>query len=241
MDLGFVGTGTIAAAVVAGIAGDGHRIVVSERSVAQSKRLAEQFDSVTVAANQEVLDRSEVVFLGLLAGHAPEVLAGLRFRAGQLVISFIAEIALEEMAAMVAPAEAVAIMLSFPAIANGGSPILALGDATLVREIFSPANSVFALQSTAELNAYLCAQAVLSPAVLMVASAADWMGGQGVDRASGEAFLRALVASNLQAGDCRDTLAALSTPGGYNLRLREALERSGLETALSKGLDDLKG
>lgn len=241
MDLGFVGTGTIAAAVVAGIAGDGHRIVVSERSVAQSKRLAEQFDSVTVAANQEVLDRSEVVFLGLLAGHAPEVLAGLRFRAGQRVISFIAEIALEEIAAMVAPAEAVAIMLPFPAIANGGSPILALGDATLVREIFAPANSVFALQSAAELSAYLCAQAVLSPAVLMVASAADWMGAQGVDRVAGEAFLRALVASSLQAGDCRDTLAALSTPGGYNLRLREALQRSGLETALSKGLDDLKG
>lgn len=241
MDLGFIGTGTIAAAVVVGIADDDHRIVVSERNTAQSSRLAERFGTVTMATNQAVVDGSEVVFLGLLAGHAPEVLTDLTFRAGQRVISFIAEIALEDIATMVAPAEAVAIMLPFPAIAKGGSPILTLGDATLVREIFAPANAVFALQSPAELNAYLCAQAVLSPALLLVASAADWMNNQGVDHAAGEAFLRALVGSSLQAGDCRQTLTALSTPGGYNLRLRQAMEHSGMETALTKGLDDLKG
>jgi pyrroline-5-carboxylate reductase len=241
MQLGFIGTGTITAAVVEGIAGHGHRIVVSERSAAQSAQLAARFEAVTVADNQSVVDQSEVVLVGLLAQHAPEVLAGLQFRAGQRVISFVAELSLEAMAAMVAPAEAVAIMLPFPAIARGGSPILTLGDASLVREIFGGANSVYPLQSVAELNAYLCAQAVLSPAVLMVGAAAEWMAAQGIEAAAGEAFLRALVASGLQGGTCRDTLAALSTPGGYNLRLRQHMERAGLEAALFTGLDALKG
>ena len=239
MDLGFIGTGTIAAAVVTAIAQDGHRITVSERSKAQSAGLAAQFDAVAVADNQTVVDRSDVVFLGLLAAQAPQILAGLRFQAGQRVISFIAEIPLEDISAMITPAQAMAIMLPFPAIAQGGSPILTLGDAALVREIFCPTHTIFALQTAADLNAYLCAQAVLSPAISMVASAADWMEQQGVDRATGEQFLRALVASNLEASDCRATLAALATHGGYNLRLLNLMQVAGLEGALSKGLNAL--
>jgi pyrroline-5-carboxylate reductase len=239
MDLGFVGTGTIAAAVVRGLAGERHRIVVSARGAAQSARLAAEFACVSVAENQSVVDRSEVIFLGLLAAQAPEVLGGLRFRAGQRVISFIAEIALDEIAAMVAPAEAVAIMLPFPAIAQGGSPILSLGDAALLREIFCPANQVFEMADAAELRAYLCAQAVLSPTLLLLAETADWLQGQGVDPAQADRFLRALVGSNLQAGPCRDTLAALATPGGYNLRLRQGMERGGLQDLLLQGLQAL--
>ncbi|WP_295533930.1 NAD(P)-binding domain-containing protein [uncultured Thioclava sp.] len=240
MKLGFIGTGTIAAAIVTGLAPERHQITVSERSRTHAARLSQAFDCVSVAANQDVIDRSDIVFLGLLAAHAPAVLASLRFRKGQRVISFIAEMPLDEIATRVAPAKAAAIMLPFPAIAQGGSPILTLGDVALVREIFSPANHVFALQSVGELNAYLCAQAVLSPALLMIASTADWLERQGVERAQGESFLRALIGANLQAGPCRETLEALSTPGGYNLRLRQSLEQAGLEESLRQGLDALR-
>jgi pyrroline-5-carboxylate reductase len=240
MDLGFIGTGAIAAAVVTGIAGEGHRVVVSSRGAAQAARLAAAFDCVDVAGNQGVVDRSEVVFLGLLAAQAPDVLQALRFRAGQRVISFIAEIALDEISALVAPAEAVAVMLPFPAIAQGGSPILTLGDAALVRAIFCPANTVFEMADAEELRAFLCAQAVLSPAVLLLAGAADWLQGQGVEMARADGFLRALVGANLRAGSCRETLAALATPGGYNLRLRQSLEREGLQAMLTAGLQALQ-
>lgn len=241
MRLGFIGTGTIAAAVVRGIAHDGHAITVSERGAAQSAALARAFDSVAVSANQGVIDASDVLFLGLLPQVAPEILASLRFRADQRVISFMAGVALDRLAALVAPARAEAIMLPFPGIAKGGSPILALGDTELVSAIFGAANTVFEMKDAAALDAYLCAQAVLSPAVLMVARAADWLAGQGVERAEGEAFLRVLVGSSLIAGDCRTTLAALDTPGGYNQRLRLTVERAGLDSALADGLDVLKG
>ena len=67
MRIGVLGTGTIATAVVRGIAGDGHQISVSERSAENSAALAAEFGNVTVADNQAVLDRSDVVFLGLMA------------------------------------------------------------------------------------------------------------------------------------------------------------------------------
>lgn len=238
MRLGFLGTGSIAEAVVRGLAPAGHEITVSERSAARAARLAGDFANVSVAGNQGVVEASEVVFLGLMAEQAAEILRGLQFREGQRIVSFMAGMPLEEVAALVGPAQAVAVMLPYPGIAQGGSPILALGDVAVIETLFAPANTVYRLRDAAELEAYLCAQAVLSPAVQLVGVAAEWLGG---DVAQGEAFLRHLVGSSLMSGECQSMLAALNTEGGYNQRLRQHMEAARLREALCEGLDRLAG
>jgi pyrroline-5-carboxylate reductase len=240
MRLGFLGTGSIAAAVVEGIAGDGHVIIVSERNAERAATLAAAHANVTVAANQQVIDASDVIFLGLMAEAAGDILGALRFRPGQKVVSLMAGASLDRVARMVAPAEAAAIMLPFPGIARGGSPILVLGDDGLVGELFGTRNTVFALQGAAELDAYLCAQAVLSPAVQMVADAARWLGARIADPAQGEAFLRQLVGSSLVDSACTPLLAALDTPGGFNRRLRTHMQEAGTVVTLAAGLDRLE-
>ncbi|MDE4134989.1 NAD(P)-binding domain-containing protein [Phaeobacter sp. QD34_3] len=239
MRIGVIGTGTIAGAVVRGIAGDGHQITVSERSAAVSAELAGAFDTVSVAPNQTVLEQSDVIFLGLMAEAAPSILAPLVFRADQQVISFMAGIDPEQLQALVAPAQAAAVMMPFPGIARGGSAIMALGDIDLVKAIFGARNTVFALSDTAELDAYICAQAVLSPVARMVGDAADWLGTRVSDPAQGEAFLRMLVASSLADTGCTDLIEALNTPGGYNQRLRQHMEAAGQTGDLRSGLDGL--
>lgn len=127
MRLGFVGTGTIASATVRGIAGGGHQITVSDRGAAHAARLAAEFENVSIADNQGVIDQSDTLFIGLMAESAPDILSRLTFRADQQVISFMAGLPLDALAPLVAPAHAAAIMLPFPGIAQGGSPILAIG------------------------------------------------------------------------------------------------------------------
>lgn len=240
MRIGVIGIGTIASAVVEGIAGDGHDIAVSRRSAAQSARLASAHEGVTVHDNQAVLDCSDVIFLGLMANAAAEILTPLTFRADQRVISLMADCPLERVGQMVHPASAAAVMIPFPGIAQGGSPALGYGDTDLLQELFGARNSIFALCSEAELAAYNCAQAVLSPSIRMVADAADWLGARIEDRAQGEAFLRALVGSSLTGSDCATLLAALDTPGGYNQRLRNHMDGADMRDALAEGLDRLE-
>lgn len=235
MKLGFLGTGTIASAVVRGLAGQGHQIRISPRSRARAEELAAEYPDVSIAANDVVVAHSEVVFLGLLAAQAPEVLAGLPFRAGQQVVSFMADMSLDQAATLVAPAQACAIMLPYPGIAQGGSPILALGDMTVLNALFTPRNRIFEMQSQAQLAAYLSAQAVLSPVAQLVGTAADWLG----DGPAGESFLRLLVTSSLSGQDSAALIAALNTEGGYNQRLRQHMERAGTPETLRAGLDGL--
>ncbi|MDU8928179.1 NAD(P)-binding domain-containing protein [Alisedimentitalea sp. MJ-SS2] len=240
MRIGVIGTGVIASAAVRGIVGDGHEIAVSERSASHARALAEEFDNIRVADNQGVVDGSDVIFLGLMAEVAPEVLGALEFREGQRVITFMAGATLEEADAMVRPAHAVAIMMPFPNIAKGGSAIMMMGDGELVREVFGARNQVFELNGQKEMAAYLCAQALVSPVTRMISDAADWLGKRVDDRAQAEAFLRRLIASNLMESECGPLIEALNTPGGYNQRLRLHMEESGMADTLHAGLDELE-
>jgi len=240
MRIGVIGCGNIASAVVHGIAKDGHQFTVSERSERYSKALSEAYSNVTVASNQAVADASEIIFLGLLADRAPEVLGAIQFREGQQIISFMAGATLNQADQLVLPAHAVALMMPFPGIAEGGSPIIVQGDADLVRTVFGAHNSIFALSNSSEMAAYLCAQATLSPVAQMLEDAAQWLGERVQDTDQGEAFLRALVVSSLSNRKCADLIEALNTPGGYNQKLRVHMEANGMGAALKVGLDGLE-
>ena len=241
MRIGVIGTGVIATAVVHGIAGDGHRITVSERSAANASALDAAYENVSTADNQTVLDQSDIVFLGLMAEQAAGVLGGLRFRPDQKVLTFMAGATKDEAAALVAPAQMAAIVMPYPGVAQGNSLVMMQGDAPLVREIFEPSNRVFVCSDAEELQAYLTAQAVLSPAARLVEAAADWLGQRASDKAAAEEFLRVLVGSSLLGSDCGPLLAALNTEGGYNQRLRLHMEQTGMVDALEAGLDALQG
>lgn len=240
MRLGFIGTGVISSAVVRGLAGQGHEIRVSARSNARSAALAAEFPEVQIAELQQILDASEVVFLGLMLEQAPEILGALQFPAGLKVVSFMAGADLDQVAALVAPAEPAAVMMPFPNIAQGGSAIMALGDSALLNRIFAPRNRVFALQNAAELDAYLCAQAVLSPVARLTADAASWLGTRVSDPTLAEAFLRMLISTGLADTPAQDLIEALNTPGGFNQRLRQHMEAQGISADLLQGLGNLE-
>lgn len=240
MRIGVIGTGVIATAVVESIARDGHQIIVSERSVENSRRLAAQFDAVSVAPNQAVLEQCDTVLIALMANQAADVLEPLDFDRRHQVISLMAGVSRDAMIRLTAPARFRAVMLPFPNVAQPGAPVLVQGETGLVRELFAQRNSIFEAADAAELDAYLSAQAVLSPAVQLVNDAAKWLGARVNDSDQGERFLRELVGSNLVGGKSAALLKALSTPGGYNQRLREHMVQRGMGAALTEGLDGLE-
>lgn len=240
MRIGVLGCGTIARAAVEGIVSDGHEITVSERNAHHAAFLDKTYGNVSVADNQGVVDACDVLLLGLMADTAKEVLPALTFREDQRAITFMAGATLEEASAMVRPARATAIMMPFPAIAQGGTPILMYGDRDLVTEIFGSRNTIFPVRDVEEMAAYLCAQAVLSPVARMVGDASSWLGERVWDIEQGERFLRLLVASNLSSTECAPLIEALNTPGGYNQKLRLHMETKGISADLKSGLTKLE-
>src|SRR3546814_5110849 len=79
--LGFIGTGTIAAAIVAGLALSGEEpILLSPRNADIAARLSARFSHVGVANdNQAVLDQTDLVILAVRPPIADSVLEDLKF------------------------------------------------------------------------------------------------------------------------------------------------------------------
>ena len=241
MRIGVIGCGTIASALVPRLARDGHDVVVSERSHAHSSALSLAHENVSVANNQGVVDRADLIVVAVMAEAAEGVLTNLEFRSDQSVISMMAGASLADLNLWVSPANAPAILLPFPNVATPGAPVIAMGDVMALRGMLEPDNLIYTVKNQAELDAALAAQAVLSPAVAMVEVASMWLGDRVADPAAGEAFLRALVGSNLMAGPCAPLLDALNTTGGYNQRLRQHMQGVGTLDHLTDGLNTLGG
>jgi pyrroline-5-carboxylate reductase len=240
MKIGVIGTGTIASAVITGIANEGHQIVVSNRSAAKAERLKATFPNIEIADNQSVIDASDVIFLGTTAEVADQVLAELVFRPDQRVISFMVGISARQILALVAPASFDSTMIPFPSIAHGGSPVLVCPESALVKSLFETENTIFSFETTDQMDAYLTAQAVLSPALKVTEVAAQWLAKRTGDTAIADQFLRLLVGSTLSSSSLLDALTDLNTPGGLNAELREHLAELGGYDAVLSGLDRLE-
>ncbi len=62
MRVGFIGTGEITTAMVRGLAGCGHQILVSPRNAKRAAALAAEVPEVTVAPNDRIVAGSDIVF-----------------------------------------------------------------------------------------------------------------------------------------------------------------------------------
>ena len=62
MKIGVIGTGTIATAVIHGIADDDHHIFISSRNAQNAKVLSDAYDNVLICENQDIIDKSDVIF-----------------------------------------------------------------------------------------------------------------------------------------------------------------------------------
>ena len=92
MKLGFIGTGNITVAVVNGICGSKisfRKILVSPRNKGKALKLSKKFKKVSIAkTNQEVIDKSNWVFLAITPKVGERIIPKLKFRSNQKIISF---------------------------------------------------------------------------------------------------------------------------------------------------------
>ena len=127
MVIGFIGTGVISEAMIHGLCNAASYvdpILISKRSADRSARLAARYPNVEViGANQDLVNRSDWVFVGVLPSQMSEVLEPLEFRATQKIISLAAGVSLKSLHSMVAPCEQVTRAIPMPPIEFGSGPI----------------------------------------------------------------------------------------------------------------------
>ena len=252
MRVGFLGTGEITAAMVRGLAGQGHTILVSPRNAIVAATLSAEVPGVSIAPNEDVVAHSDVVFLCLLASVARDILPTLTFRADQTVISVMVDAPLAKLRQLCAPATDIAITIPLPPIAQGGCPLPVYPASPVLDALFGARNLILPQPSEQALNAHLGASALCSPILDQLLTATGWLADHTGNPGAAEAYIAAMIRGYLPKraaeGDLATALKKLSTEGGLNATLRAAMApakdslRHGLQGFHTRlGLTDTKG
>lgn len=243
---GVLGVGSIAAAIVTGLC-DGVAgppgVVLSPRNAERSADLAARFPSTRVAAdNQAVVDAADVVVVCLLPGSAADVLAGLRFREGQAVVSAVAGLPVRRLADLVAPATDVARSIPLPAVATRASATPVHPATAAATGLYDRLGGSLVIADEAAYEATSAASATVAAYFRYLGTVAGWLSGHGIAAADARRYVAdtfAALAEELGAPEADfDALArAHATPGGLNEQLARDLDDAGVYDAVRAGLD----
>ena len=101
MKLGFIGTGNISSDVITGICKSKlsfKKIIISKRNKTKSQFLKKKFKNKIIIArnNQDVIDNSDWIFLGVLPKVGEKILPGLKFKSNQTLVSFMSTVNLKQ-------------------------------------------------------------------------------------------------------------------------------------------------
>lgn len=249
--LGFVGTGTIAEAVVTGLGKTGFSdtpIVVSPRSESVAARLATAHRNVSVAlSNQDVLDRSDLVFLAVRPQIVEEVVRALRFRSGHHIVSFVAATPLDRLLEWINQPVRLsqAIPLPFVADLQGATAIHPPDEVS--NAIFSALGTAVEVESKREFDLLAAASSIMGTYFGILDAASAWLESQGLARGAGDAYLRQLFAGldhtarSKPATSFVELVDEHSTRGGLNEQVLKDFRAFGGTEALEKALDRVLG
>lgn len=221
--LGFIGTGSIASALVEGFSSGAQAfpVLVSPRNEARSRNLEQRWPNVRRAgSNQDVLEGSDVVFIALRAPAAGEVVPRLDFRADQRVISLIPVIPHAQILDWVQPASQVFKALPMPFVARhlGQIPYFPAGEgaAAVLGHLCEP----LPMQQERDLIRFITATTVTSTFYSFMQAVHDWCVAGGIPPESAKSYLASYFSALTRMAEGEPTFAALAaeaaTPGGLN-------------------------
>ncbi|EGZ28879.1 hypothetical protein PHYSODRAFT_537479 [Phytophthora sojae] len=246
--LGLLGTGKIGSAVFTGFCSANgwqpKHAYVSVRTKAKAEALVAKFPGrVSIgASNQEIVDQSDVVFIGLLPHVAREELPKLSF-AGKKVVSMMATIPYDELLLLVQlPRESVVRSVPLPAAAKRAGPILAYPDNAFARELFAQVGTPVMVAEEAEITKLTGITALISFFYATCDTTQQWCVNNGVGgQASRDyiaSFFHALATAGAEStegfGEMADEAA---TPGGLNEQVHRALQGNGGYELVADQLD----
>ena len=248
-DIGIVGVGAIAEAIVTGLCeGEGSpaSIHLSPRGASRASRLAARYPSVHVAdGNQAAVGRSDVVLLCVRPQDADAALSDLTFRARQAVISVMAGIQIDALCTLVAPAEPIVRAIPLPAVATRAGLTAIHPPHELARAIFEPLGGVMAVDDERGFDALSASTATIAAHLAYLDTISRWLADRGIEQSDATRYVAAVfgaLSGTLLGTPPHDfgTLAdEYATAGGTNEQFLTALRRAGTFNIVGRALDDV--
>jgi pyrroline-5-carboxylate reductase len=249
MPIGFIGVGKITSAVIEGLCTslmEKTQIFLSPRNEANGRLLTEKYKQVErLDANQQVIDRSEIVFIAVRPAVAMEVLQSLAFRENQLVISLVPLLKKSELLTAVHPATKVVRAVPTPAVMQHTGPIILFNSNDTVTQLFRHLGQPVEVANEQQLHALWTLTGLITPFYDLLDELSRWTISNGVDPVTASEYVTsmfqalAFAAAQNKPINFKELARHAETPNGMNEQAGKEIREKGAHLAWGIASDNL--
>tara|TARA_B100000780_G_scaffold186637_1_gene131071 strand:- start:122 stop:889 length:768 start_codon:yes stop_codon:yes gene_type:complete len=249
MNIGFIGTGRIASAVITGICSSKisyKKIIISHRNKSISKSLVKKFKKISIAQdNQEIVNSCEWVFLSVTPTVGEKVIKNLKFKSNQTIISFISTITLNQLKKAIKVKAKIVRAIPLPPISLKRGPIPIFPPNKKVKDFFNKIGTTIEIKNEKTSINFWSTSGIMASFYEILRVMTDWLVKRGVKRKDAQKYITSLFFALSEDAfinsnkDLKYLVKASQTPKGLNEQGVKELTKSGFYKSLEKTLNSI--
>ncbi len=248
MILGFIGTGKIATSVIIGIFASKikfKKIIISSRNKKNSKNLKKKFNKIIVAKNnQEIIDKSDWVFLSVTPTVGRKIIKILKFKPKQTVISFISTITISELKKMIKVKTEIIRAIPLPPISLKKGPVPICPPNKKVKTFFDKIGSTVEIKNEKLSINFWSISGMMASYYELLKIMSDWLVKKGIKRLDAQKYITTLFLALSEDAvvnskkELRYLVKESQTPKGLNEQGLKEMSKRGIYKSV---IDTLNG
>ena len=249
MNIGFLGTGHITYSIILGIFKSKlkiKKIYISPRNKNIAKKLSKRFKKVTIAKdNQQLINRSSLVFLAITPQVGKKILSKLNFKKKQKIVSFISTINLSQLKKYIGKNNKIIRAIPLPPISNKLGPVPIFPPDNQVKNFFNKLGTVIEIKNEKLSKNFWVTSSIMASFYELLKLLSDWLVRRGVKRNEAQKYITSLFVALSEDSsinskrDLKYLVKSSQTPKGLNQHALKYLRKAGFYRHFSKSLSSI--
>ena len=249
MKLGFIGTGKIASSVIIGICNSKikySKIFISPRNKKIALSLKKKFKKIVISkTNQEIINKSDWVFLSVTPNVGEKIIKDLKFKTNQKVISFISTITLLQLKKMIKEKVDIVRAIPLPPISLKKGPVPICPPNKKVKQFFDKLGSTIEIKNEKLSINFWSTSGMMASYYELLNVISIWLVNKGVKRADAQKYITSLFLALSEDAvvnakkDLKNLVKESQTPKGLNEQGLRKMKQKGVYKSISKTLNSI--
>jgi len=249
MNIGFIGTGKIASAIIIGIFKSDityKSIIISPRNKETAKKLKKKFNRIKIAKNnQEILNSSDWIFLSVTPTVGKKIIKDLKFKSNQTIISLISSITLSQLKKEIKVKAEIIRAIPLPPISLGKGPVPICPPNKKVKEFFNKIGTTIEIKDEKSSLNFWAISGMMAPFYELLRVMTNWLVKKGTKRIDAQKYITRLFLALSEDAlanskkDLKHLVKDSQTPKGLNEQGIRELTKSSFYKKLEKTLNSI--
>jgi len=249
MKIGFIGTGQIAKSTILGILKSNlkvEKIYISQRNKKISRLLRKKSKKIRIIINnQEIINKSNWVFLSITPTVGNKILKDLKFKKNQTIISFISTINMSQLKKYIKVKATIVRAIPLPPISLKAGPVPIFPPNKNVKRFFNQLGTTVEIGNEKLSKNFWATSGMYASFYELLSTMSNWLVKRGVKRDKAQKYITSLFVALSEDAvvnskkDLKYLVKESQTPRGLNEQGVKELRKAGFYKSSEKTLNSI--